>query len=130
MNAARRAAGTRKSGQHLADGAWAERRALALLKRHGLKLVETNFTCRFGEIDLIMRDAQTVVFVEVRLRGSTAYGHPVESVDRRKQQRIRLSAEWYLLQSGSCVDVDCRFDLIGIVGNRDRHEVQWIRDAF
>ena len=73
-----------------------EREAEALLMAHGLTLVERNWHCRFGEIDLIMRDGATLVFVEVRRRNSQRFGGSAASIGREKQARIERAAELYL----------------------------------
>lgn len=102
----------------------AEERARELLTRHGLTLVTRNFHCRGGEIDLVMRDRDALVFVEVRYRRSTTWGGAVGSVDARKQQRLLLAARNYLARhnwSGPC-----RFDVVAFEGSSDPH---WIRDA-
>jgi putative endonuclease len=114
-----RQAGTQHSGKD------AERRADAFLQRQGLRTLARNYRCRGGEIDLIARDRDTLVFVEVRLRRHTAFGGPLASVDARKQRRLTIAAEHYLQRhpwSGPC-----RFDVIGIDAT-DRCE--WVRDAF
>jgi putative endonuclease len=114
--------------RHLEDGAWAERHARRHLERKGLKLVEKNFSTRFGEIDLVMRDKETLVFVEVRLRRNTRFGHPAESIDRGKIERLRRTAESYLSAHGEATA--CRFDVVAITGNRNVQTTEWIPDAF
>jgi putative endonuclease len=103
----------------------AEARAATHLTESGLKLVATKFRCKCGEIDLIMRDGEQLVFVEVRYRKSNIFGSAAESVTSRKQQKLVLTAQYYL-QSRK-VDRPCRFDVVGISGNG---EVNWVRNAF
>ena len=110
----RRATGTRQ-----------EARARRHLEAQGLKLVAANVACRQGEVDLVMRDGGTLVFVEVRYRAGTGYGGAAASVDRRKQRRLVAAAGYYL--SRHPTDLPCRFDVVAI-GADDR--VQWIRHAF
>lgn len=104
-----------------AQGNQAEDRALAYLQRQGLDLVVRNYRCRFGEIDLVMRDAALLVFVEVRQRSSARYGGAAASVGSVKQQRLWRTAEHYLLRFRH--PPACRFDLVAI----DGHTLNWIR---
>ncbi len=92
--------------------------------------MERNFHSRFGEIDLIMRDGEYLVFVEVRLRKSNQFGSAPETVDWRKQQKLRRTAEYYLTQKLGTVDTPCRFDIFAITGNPTKAETQWISNAF
>jgi putative endonuclease len=103
----------------------AEARAEALLKRSGLRLVARNFRCRGGEIDLIMRDGEHLVFVEVRLRSHPGFGGALSTVGTRKQQRLILAARQYLASSGW--RGPCRFDVVGFDRNG---EGTWVSDAF
>lgn len=116
--------------KHLADGAWAEHHARRHLERHGLVLVESNFASRFGEIDLIMRDKTTLVFVEVRMRRNLDFGHPAETITPTKRSRIRRTAAYYLKRRRGGPTPDCRFDVVAIVGDRDQQTTEWLRDAF
>jgi putative endonuclease len=106
-------------------GADKERIARTYLERRGLSLVASNYRCRLGEIDLVMRDADTLVFVEVRFRASQRYGTPAETVGLPKQKRIAAAAGHYLLRHP--LNLPCRFDVLAI-GTGDR--IDWIRDAF
>lgn len=102
-------------------GAAAEARALAFLQQQGLTLVEQNFSCRWGEIDLILRDQETLVFVEVRQRSSARFGGAAASVSAGKQAKLWRTAEVYL-QRIRRIPV-CRFDLIAIDGD----QLEWMR---
>lgn len=106
-------------------GAASEALAEKLLAAHGLRLVERNYRCRGGEIDLVMRDGESMVFVEVRYRASTAFGGALGSVGASKQQRLVRAAQHYLLRSGWTGP--CRFDVVGFDGTG---QPQWVRDAF
>lgn len=109
-----------------ADGAAAERIAEAFLLAQGLELVERNYRCRRGEIDLVLRHGATLVFVEVRLRRSGVFGGAAASVGSRKQARILAAARHYLAGKP---ETRCRFDVVAL----DRlaaDAVEWIRDAF
>lgn len=96
------------------------------LANHGARILEQNFRCRQGEIDLIVKDGRYLVFVEVKYRSSVGKGDPTEAVNPFKQQRIRNSARYYLYQNRYGEDTPCRFDVVSILGS----EVRWIRDAF
>lgn len=108
------------------SGAAAEGMALKYLEGKGLSLVERNFRCRMGEIDLIMRDADTLVFVEVRLRGNTAFVSAGESINHRKQARIVAAANHYLAGKP---EVPCRFDCI-LLDKLEPEAIEWIKSAF
>jgi putative endonuclease len=102
-----------------------ERLALAFLQNQGLRLIARNHRCRRGEIDLVMRDGDTLVFVEVRYRRSTRFGTPAETVDVHKQRRLEAAALHYLQQHPT--KLPCRFDVLAVSGN---NHIDWIRDAF
>jgi putative endonuclease len=106
-----------------ARGREAEDRAARYLESCGQRVVERNFRVRGGEIDLIVRDGRTLVFVEVRQRGSSDFGGAAASITAGKQRRIILAARHYLLGKREC---DCRFDCVLI----DGEQLQWIRNAF
>ena len=106
-------------------GAQAEEQALGFLLRHGLKLEQRNYACRSGEIDLILRDGKTLVFVEVRMRRSRAFGGAAESITQRKRARLIAAARHYL--AGRRPLPPCRFDAVLI--EADAAPV-WIKDAF
>jgi putative endonuclease len=108
------------------SGAQAEQLACTHLERSGLRLVARNYRCPRGEIDLVMDDRGTLVFVEVRYRRSDAFGSAAESVDRRKQARLRAAAAHYLLTHN--LELPCRFDVVALSGAPVR--VEWLRDAF
>jgi putative endonuclease len=108
-----------------ASGDAAETRALEHLVAHGCRLKDRNFRSRFGEIDLIVDDGGTLVFVEVRKRGKGAFASAAESITTTKQQRILATARLYLSRLPS--EVPCRFDAV-LLDSADR--VEWIRDAF
>ncbi len=104
----------------------AEKLAATFLVNHGLKLVVQNYHCRYGEIDLIMKDAKTLVFVEVRLRTNNKFGSAGVSITPQKQQKLILTAQHYLQQYGDC---DCRFDAI-LMNKADAQHIEWLRNAF
>ena len=102
-----------------------ERKAAEYLEQQGLVILKHNYRCRQGEIDLIARDKEYLVFVEVKYRTTDRYGSPLEAVNVRKQQTIRKVAEVYLLTRKQ-TDCEVRFDVVGICGDDIRH----IKDAF
>lgn len=110
-------------------GKFAEEAAFKYLKGQGLKAIAKNYSCKCGEIDLIMRDEDTLVFVEVRLRKSQSYGDGAASVTQSKQHRIILAAQWYL-KINRFSDPPCRFDVVSVGFKAQQVEISWIRDAF
>lgn len=109
------------------DGALAEQWAERYLQRQGLKPVARNYRSRFGEIDLIMRDGTTLVFVEVRLRRNGAFGGAAASIDAHKQQRLVRTAQQYLAALSQLPP--CRFDAV-LMDDAEGRNVQWLRNAF
>ena len=97
------------------------------LQAQGLRLLERNFRSRGGEIDLIMQQGDTLVFVEVRFRQSSDYGSPAETVTAAKQQRLINTASHYLQRRGR--ELPCRFDIVAITGAR-QERIEWFQDAF
>ncbi len=112
------------------DGAAAEGRAAEFLEQAGLRLVARNYRSPHGEIDLIMQQDQTLVFVEVRFRGRGDFGTPAETVDRRKQSRLRATAEHYLQRDQRASKRPCRFDIVAVSPTTKGDRVEWIRNAF
>jgi putative endonuclease len=106
-------------------GQTAESRAEAFLETQGLKLVARNWRCRFGEIDLVMQDAATLVFVEVRLRSRADFGGAAASVTPAKQKKLLAAARQYL--SSLKTLPPCRFDVVALTGDA---APDWIRNAF
>ena len=110
------------------SGRSAEALALQHLSDSGLRLLERNWSCRSGELDLVMLDGDTVVFVEVRYRKHAAWGGALESVDARKRQRLILAAELFLQRESRWGKQPCRFDVVAI-GPGDTG-LNWLRNAF
>ncbi len=115
------------------SGDTAEILAESFLLKHGLTLVSRNFSCRFGEIDLIMQHQQARVFVEVRYRNQTknssavAFGGALESISTSKQLRIIRTAQFYLGTLSALPE--CRFDVV-LLDKLDSANIEWIRGAF
>jgi putative endonuclease len=118
---------TPSKAAHLVAGEAAERAAEAYLRAQGLTTLSRNYRCRFGEVDLIMQDCASVVFVEVRLRGSSAFGGALASISVAKQRRLIAAAEHYL--ASLSVMPSCRFDAI-LMNKIDTTDVIWLKDAF
>lgn len=106
-------------------GAAAEQQAAAYLQQNGLLLVESNFSCRYGEVDLVMKDGAVLVFVEVRLRASSIYGGAAASITTTKQSKIIKAAQFYLQDLK--VQPPCRFDAVLLDSSG---QLQWIKHAF
>ena len=100
-----------------------EQRALRYLIGHGLTLVEANFQCKCGEIDLILRDGEALVFVEVRQRAGTTHGGAAASITPAKIRRVVRAAQTYLLRFPR--EPQCRIDVVAIDGDA----IDWLRDA-
>ena len=108
-------------------GAQYELEARRFLERKGLRFIAANVHSRGGEIDLIMKHAKVIVFVEVRYRRTNHFGDAAASVTRRKQQKLLHAAQYWLARtSGSFDTVDCRFDVLAFTGN----EIEWLTNAF
>lgn len=109
-------------------GRQAEDLAAHFLEKKKLRIIARNYRCRGGEIDLVCRDGKVLVFVEVRLRQSTAFGGAAASVTAIKQRRIILAAQHFLMTNALTND-DCRFDCI-LMNGTSGNDVEWLRDAF
>lgn len=90
------------------------------LKDQGYEILERNFYCRQGEIDLIAKDGDFLVFVEVKYRKTLNQGDPMEAVDNRKQRRIVRAASYYLWKNGISQDIPCRFDVVALLPGKYR----------
>ena len=107
------------------SGAAAEDIAADYLEARGLHIIRRNHRCRFGEIDLIARDGQTLVFVEVRLRRGSSFGGALASITPAKQRKLMLTARHFL--SGWREAPGCRFDAI-LLDALDTRRIEWLRD--
>jgi len=111
-------------------GAWAEDHACDYLARRGLEVLVRNYRCRHGEIDLVLRDADALVFTEVRYRANREWVSGAQSVDAAKQRRLLASAEHFLQRHREHARRACRFDVVDICGPQHAPQVDWIQDAF
>ena len=109
-----------------AGGKLAETLAADYLEARGMRLLERNYRCRMGEIDLILSDGPALVFVEVRLRRNPGYGGAAASITTAKRQRILRAARHYLAGKPEPL---CRFDVV-LLDSLAKHRIEWIKDAF
>ena len=107
-------------------GAYYEQLALEYLKEKGYQMLEHNFRCKLGEVDIIALDGDALVFVEVKYRASADFGQPTVAVNRQKQMRISNVASYYVYSHRQFADHNCRFDVISIVGD----EITLYQNAF
>jgi len=119
---------------HLKQGEDAEAACGIYLKSQGLKLIEKNFRCRHGEIDIIMLDKKTLVFIEVRFRKNMLFGGGLESITPSKQTKLRRTAELFLQQNKHYENA--RFDVVSMSknnqtsDNKQTYSFDWIANAF
>ncbi|MFT7295137.1 MAG: putative endonuclease [Pseudohongiellaceae bacterium] len=114
-------------------GDYFEKLARTYLETEGLKHYCANYHCRYGELDLVMlTPAKTVVFIEVKYRESSQFGHVLEMVNTAKKKKIRLTASHFLLRHSDLAHFSCRFDVIGIHPSKGQApaEILWVEDAF
>lgn len=118
-----------KAASHLTKGRLAEQAAQRFLTQQGLKTLATNVRYPFGELDLIMKDAEVLVFVEVRYRQTDNYGGAIHSVTQPKRLRLERSAAAWLQQQGDNHS-PCRFDLVALSGAINNLKYQWLKNIF
>lgn len=106
-----------------------EVQACDYLIAHGLQLITQNYRCKLGEIDIIMQDKDTLVFIEVRHRKQNDYVSGIESINISKQRKIIKAAKYYLLTHKLTNKFSCRFDVV-ISEHIDKQQFLWIKDAF
>ncbi|OAI04247.1 YraN family protein [Methylomonas methanica] len=111
---------------HLQKGDSAEQQALAYLQKHGLQWVCSNFRCKMGELDLVMKDGAALVIVEVRFRKSEQFGGALASITRQKQARIIAATQHYVIIN-NLSNVSIRFDVVAVAGD---NRLDWIKNAF
>ncbi len=109
------------------QGQDAENKAAEFLQQRGFQLISRNYQCRQGEIDLIMRDGEHLVFVEVRHRTKASHGSPVETITTSKRKKLIYTARHYIAANRVSDSQPIRFDVIGI---QPGSPVDWIPDAF
>ena len=107
-------------------GTYQELEAAEFLRKQGYILLEKNFRCRIGEIDLIAKDGAYLCFIEVKYRSTTTKGFPAEAITPTKIRRITRTAQFFMLQHQIPQDTPCRFDAVVILGD----EISLIKNAF
>jgi len=115
-------------GEHLVLGARGEAMAEKYLQRVGYRILARNYRCRFGEIDLIAEEDGNLVFIEVKTRSGTGFGHPLEAVDRRKRGQLTRAARRYL-EEIRATERFCRFDVVAICLGAEP-QLELVRNAF
>ena len=116
-----------------ASGQYFETMATRYLQQQGLKLLSRNFHSHRGEIDLVMRDRKTLVFIEVKFRKNNHFGSAADSVTWKKQQHLIQAAQRYLQSNQMLNNLSCRFDVVAITGNAasgNSPKIDWIKNAF
>ena len=109
----------------------AEQQALEHLQRQGLRLLAQNWLCKRGELDLVMLDGDTVVFVEVRYRKHAQWGGALASIDERKRQKLILAAQFFLQKEHRWADRPCRFDVVAMESTPSgTADLTWLKNAF
>jgi len=111
-------------------GDYWENIALNHVKNYKLKKVYKNYNSKFGEIDIIMTEGNTLVFVEVKYRKNRDFVSPEESVTRSKQVKIIKTSQYFLLQNKKYQKMNCRFDVVSVTGDKKDPEINWIKNAF
>lgn len=109
-------------------GAQAEQAAARYLQQQGLRLLQSNYRCRYGEIDLILKDRETLVFVEVRMRARSDFGGAAASIDSHKQRKLILAAQHYIASISPLPP--CRFDAVLLSAPDDSQGIEWLKNAF
>ena len=121
----------KKQSTNRNKGQATEALALDYLLKQGLRLERKNFHSRQGEIDIVMRDAHTYVFVEVKYRKSGLFGGAISAISYNKEQKIRKCAKFYLQQNDlNEYNTPCRFDVIALEGDINQPQITWLRNAF
>ena len=111
-------------------GARGEDLAVQYLKKKGFKVIERNYHCSAGEIDLIAREGKTLIFVEIKTRSSSEFGLPQEAVDRFKQKKMIEVARAYMAEHHLTEDIPARFDVVAIQLTPTGPDIELIKDAF
>lgn len=111
-------------------GSKGESFAEAFLKKQGYRIVDRNFRCKFGEIDLIGYKKKTLSFIEVKTRLSSDFGEPFEAINKTKQKKLSRLADYYIYRNKIPSFVPCQFDVVAILLGKNKPEIQFIPNAF
>jgi len=126
---------------HNKKGQYAENIALKYLQSQGLKKIQNNFSCKCGEIDLIMTDNASIIFIEVRYRKKIQFGHPLETINYNKQQKIIKTIQFFLLSQPDYQQFPCRIDAVALYSNNPGKiktgeniedgtlQIEWVKNA-
>ena len=125
---------------HNQKGQRAEAIALNYLQAQGLKKIQANFSCKCGEIDLIMRDIEFLVFIEVRYRKQTRFGHPLETINTVKQKKIIKAIQYFLMKNPAYNQFPCRIDALALLSQPQHGQgaiemagesihIDWVKNA-
>ena len=104
--------------------------ACKYLEKQGVKILERNFRCRFGEVDIIAKDGKYLCFTEVKYRSDDRFGEPFEAVDHKKQKHICKVSSFYLYSKYKSSDIPVRYDVVAISQKDDIFTFTWIKNAF
>jgi len=118
-----------KDTKKIITGKEGEKIAAAFLKKNGYRIIEINFHCPIGEIDIVAKEKNDLVFVEVKTRKSIELGYPEQAVGIRKQKKMSQLALWYL-QKRKIADTNARFDVVAVTLIPENNEVKLIKNAF
>lgn len=118
-----------KDTKKIITGKEGEKIAAAYLKKNGYRIIEINFRCPIGEIDIVAKEKDDLVFVEVKTRKSMELGYPEQAVGIRKQKKMSQLALWYL-QKRKVADTNARFDVVAVTLIPEKNEVKLIKNAF
>ncbi len=118
-----------KDTRKITTGKEGERIAADFLKKNGYRIVENNYRCSIGEIDIVARDKDDLVFVEVKARKSSALGYPEQAVGRQKQRKMSQLALWYI-QEKKLHGINARFDVVAVLMQSSGNDVKLIKHAF
>jgi len=110
-------------------GKWGEQLALKKIKSLGYKCVASNYRCSLGEIDLIARDGDTLVFIETKTRRGRSLGYAKEAINKKKRRQLSKVALFYMKEN-NCCDIKSRFDFVAINLNENKKEIEFIMNAF
>ena len=118
-----------KDTEKITTGKEGEKIAAVYLKKNGYEIIEINFRCPIGEIDIVAKEKNDLVFVEVKTRKSIELGYPEQAVGMRKQKKMSQLALWYM-QKRKIADTNARFDVVAITLIPEKNEVKLIKNAF
>jgi len=111
-------------------GQLAENLSGQFLQQQGASILERNYRCNVGELDIIAKHNDSIVFVEVRFRKNIAFGNPLETITLSKQKKLIKAASYYLQRNKNFAKKPCRFDVIAVTIQQNEYQFEWIQHAF